>query len=86
MSAAATGKPLSERLRALLIEHASEATLTCRFVPGGQFGGVGIRSHLYCANCRQGHLWHLVAEGLATIATAEEILRSAGESRGGSAS
>jgi len=67
-------EPLSARLRALVVNQASAATLTCTFAPGGRFGGVGIRSHLYCANCSQGHLWHLVAEGLQFIALAEDIL------------
>ena len=85
-TAAAVKPPLSVRLRALIVQHASEETIGCEFKPGGKLGGVGIRSHLYCANCSQGLIWHEVAEGLATIATAEEIIRSAGESRGGSAS
>ena len=79
MTGPAAQPPLSDRLRALLVNQASEATLTCTFVPGGRFGGVGIHSHLYCATCSQGHLWHLVAEGLRLIATAEEVLRAAGE-------
>lgn len=78
MTVPAAAPPLTERLRALLVNQASEATLTCTFAPGGRFNGVGIRSHLYCANCGQGHLWHEVAAGLQLIATAEEIIRSAG--------
>lgn len=62
------------RLRALLVSHASEATVTCTFVPGGKLGGVGIQSHLYCANCSQGRIWHEVAAGLALIVTAEQML------------
>lgn len=84
MTVQASPPPLSARLRALVINQASEATLTCTFVPGGRFGGVGIRSHLYCANCSQGLLWHEVAAGLALIAMAEDMLRST-EDRGGSA-
>lgn len=71
--------PLSARLRALVVSHAGEATLTCQFAPGGRFGGVGIRSHLYCAHCCQGILWHEVAAGLVLIATAEEIVAAAGD-------
>ncbi len=62
-----------------MLDQAGEAVLTCTFVPGGKFGGVGIRSYLYCANCSQGHLWHLIAQGLQLIETAEEIVRAAGE-------
>lgn len=83
MTVDASAPPLSVRLRALVVNQASEATLTCTFTPGGRFGGVGIRSHLYCANCSQGLMWHEVAAGLALIAMAEDILRSA-EDRGGS--
>lgn len=71
----------SARLRALLVTQSSEATVTCTFAPGGKFGGVGIQSHLYCANCSQGLLWHEVAAGLALIVTAEEIVRAAGLAR-----
>lgn len=66
----------STRLRALLVVHASEATVTCTFAPGGKFGGVGIRSHLYCAHCSQGRIWHEVAAGLALIITAEHLLQA----------
>lgn len=76
-------RPVAERLRALILDQAGEAVLTCKFVPGGKFGGVGIQSYLYCANCSQGHLWHLVAEGLQLVATAEAIIQSAGERRPG---
>lgn len=75
--------PVCVRLRALLLDQAA-AVLTCpAFVPGGKFGGVGIRSHLYCANCSQGQLYHLIAEGLAMIATAEDIIQEAGARREG---
>lgn len=69
----------SERLRALLVNQASEATLTCTFAPGGKFGGVGIRSHLYCAHCSQGRIWHEVAAGLRLIELAEQIIHGAAE-------
>lgn len=86
MSTVTATPPVSERLRALVVNQACEATLTCAFVPGGRFGGVGIRSHLYCAICSQGLIWHEVAAGLALIATAEAIIRSSGPTaRGGSA-
>lgn len=68
-----------ERLRVLLVNQAGEAVLSCRFQPGGQFNGVGIRSRLYCANCSQGLMWHEVAAGLALIATAEGIIAAQAE-------
>ena len=76
-------RPIADRLRALVIEMAGEATLTCRFRPGGRLHGVGIRSHFYCEDCGQAEMWHVVAEGVAVIATAEEIIRSADTSREG---
>lgn len=66
----------STRLRALLVTHASEATVTCTFAPGGKLGGVGIQSHLYCAHCSQGRIWHEVAAGLVLIVRAETLIRA----------
>jgi hypothetical protein len=77
-AAAIVKPPLSARLRALVVNAAGTDVLNCTFAPGGRFGGVGIRSHLYCANCSQGLLWHEVAEGLAAIATAEDIIQAGG--------
>lgn len=82
MAVATAPAPVSERLRALLVNQAGEAVLTCTFQPGGKFGGVGIRSHLYCAHCSQGLMWHEVAAGLATIAAAEAIIAAQAEEDG----
>ncbi len=80
MTTTGAAEPMtSTRLRALLVNQASEATVTCAFVPGGKLGGVGIRSHLYCATCGQGRLWHEVAAGLRLIEVAESIIRGATE-------
>lgn len=76
MTASAGSPPLSDRLRALLVQHASVATLTCTFRPGGKFGGVGIRSHLFCAHCSHGIVWHELAAGLALIVWAEQAQRA----------
>jgi len=64
-------KPLSERLRALVVQHAGVATLTCTFEPGGKHNGVGIASVLWCLTCRQARMWHDVAEGAALAAGTE---------------
>lgn len=69
--------PLSVRLRALVIDMACEATLTCTFAPGGQFNGVGICSHFYCQHCRQARHWHEVAEAAALAAAVEDGARRA---------
>ena len=64
-------EPLSERLRALVVQHAGVATLTCTFEPGGQLHGVGIPSVLWCLTCRQARMWHDVADGAALASRAE---------------
>lgn len=71
--------PISVRLRALIVGVCGEATLTCRFRPGGRkFGEVGIRSPFYCEDCGASLMWHEVAEGLRSVVTAEEIIRAYG--------
>jgi len=75
--------PIADRLRELLLEVSSEETLGCTFVSGGKLHGVGIRSPFYCANCGQSRIWHVVAEGLVTIAAAEDIVRISRASEGG---
>lgn len=63
--------PLSDRLRALVLRHATGATLTCTFVPGGQLHGVGIPSVLWCLTCAQAGMWHDVAAAAALAARVE---------------
>lgn len=65
--AIAPPRPLSERLRVLVRNAASEATLTCSFVPGGRLRGAGIVSHNYCVNCNQALMWHEVAEAIREL-------------------
>ena len=64
-------EPLSERLRALVVQHAGVATLTCTFAPGGKLHGVGIPSVLWCLTCHQARMWHDVADGAALAAGTE---------------
>lgn len=83
MSATAiAAPPLSAQLRTLVMNAASEATLTCTFAPGGRLRGAGIPGPNHCVNCNQPRMWHVVA---AAIAEAEwtEALRAAGVRRGG---
>lgn len=82
MSVAVATPPLSARLRRLVVEVASEATLTCRFVPGGRLRGAGIVGPHYCATCNQSLMWHEVAASIPDVELAE-ALRDAGVSRGG---
>jgi hypothetical protein len=74
-----TKAALSERLRTLVVDMASEETLTCDFLPGGQFHGVGICSHFYCARCCQARHWHDVAEAAALAAAVEDGARRAAD-------
>ena len=62
---------LVARLRQDVIDRASEATLTCRFVPGGRLNGAGIVSHFYCSTCNKSQIWHDVAAAIRELAREE---------------
>jgi hypothetical protein len=68
-------RPLSERLRALVLQHASVATLTCPFTPGGKLHGIGIPSVLWCLTCQQAGMWHDVAAAAVLAARVEAFER-----------
>jgi len=75
VSTVAAAAPLSTRLRALVVQHAGQATLTCTFEPGGKLHGVGIASVLWCRACHQAGMWHDVAAGAALAAAVEDSER-----------
>jgi hypothetical protein len=62
---------LSMRLRAMVVQHAGRAPLTCTFQAGGKLHGVGIASSLYCRTCHQARMWHDVAEAVALASSVE---------------
>src|SRR5689334_2688217 len=70
---AGIGVPLSQRLRRLVIGFAGEATLTCRFRPGGRVRGAGIISPNHCVECNQAKHWHVVAEAIPDVELAESL-------------
>lgn len=62
---------LSQRLSALVLQHAAKATLTCMFEPGGKHNGVGIASVFWCRTCHQARMWHDVAAAATLAADVE---------------
>jgi hypothetical protein len=64
---------LSVRLRSLLVAVAGEATLTCRFSPGGRVRGAGIVSPNHCVHCNQSLMWHEVAAAIPDVELAEAL-------------
>lgn len=68
-------QPLSARLRALVVQHAGKAPLTCAFEGGGKHNGVGIASPLWCLTCGQARMWHDIGEGAALAASVEDSER-----------
>jgi hypothetical protein len=74
-------RPLSARLRFLVVGFAGAATLTCRFSPGGRVRGAGIVSPHHCVNCNQSLMWHEIAASIADVEFAE-AMRASGDTAG----